>query len=313
MWTKGVAAMIARIALLVLIAAAPATAQVKLDAATVRTLQWQIALEREGFSPGLIDGKPGAKTSLATMEYQRRASLAATGVLDEPTIQALGVGEREPVQLYTVRGEDAEQVSGTIPQDWNAKAKMPYLGYASVAEAVMERFHCSRGLLERLNPTMTLQLLKAGDVVSVPAIEKPKLVRGTKVQIHLGQKVIRVLDRDSKFLALFHCSIAKDEAKRPTGKATIGAVALNPIYTFDPAMWPEVKNVNQKLSIAPGPRNPVGVAWISLSLPGYGIHGTPTPEMIGKTGSHGCFRLTNWDAQRLATMVSEGMAVEFLK
>jgi lipoprotein-anchoring transpeptidase ErfK/SrfK len=177
---------------------------------------------------------------------------------------------------------------------------------------VAERFHCTRGLLERLNPGANMAILKEGDVLNVPAIEKGKVIRGSRLQIHLGQKVIRVLDRESKVVAIFHCSIAKDEAKRPSGVANVVTVISNPTYSFDPAMWPEVDNVHQKLLIPAGPRNPVGLCWIALSLPGYGIHGTPTPELIGKTGSHGCFRLTNWDATRLGGMVEAGMVVEFV-
>src|SRR5258706_11824784 len=186
------------------------------------------------------------------------------------------------------------------------------LGYPSVADAVAERFHCTGGLLDRLNPSANMAILKEGDTLNVPAIEKPKFVRGSRLQIHLGEKVIRILDREAKVVALFHCSIAKDESKRPSGTATVVSITTNPAYRFDPAMWPEVTNVNQKLLIPPGPRNPVGLCWIALSLPGYGIHGTPTPEMIGKTGSHGCFRLTNWDATRLGGMVEPGMVVEFV-
>ncbi|HEV8605604.1 MAG TPA: L,D-transpeptidase [Tepidisphaeraceae bacterium] len=305
--------MMIRIALVaLLVVASSAMAEVKLDAATREALGWQIALEREGFSPGIIDGKSGAKCALATAEFQRRMGLNPTGALDAATREALIVGVGEPFQYYTVAAPDVSQVTGTIPQDWNIKSKMQFLGYASVADAVAERFHCTRGLLERLNPGANFAVLKEGDVLVVPAIEKGKMGRGSRLQIHLGQKVIRALDREGKVIALFHCSIAKDEAKRPTGVANVVSVTSNPIYRFDPAMWPEVKNVNQKLLIPPGPRNPVGVCWIALSLPGYGIHGTPTPEMIGKTGSHGCFRLTNWDSARLGGMVSEGMIVEFV-
>jgi lipoprotein-anchoring transpeptidase ErfK/SrfK len=305
--------MMIRIALVTLLmAASSALAEVKLDAATREALSWQIALEREGFSPGIIDGKSGAKSALATAEFQTRMGLNVTGPLDAATREALGIGLREPLQSYTVAAVDESQVTGTIPQDWNLKSKMQFLGYASAADAVAERFHCTRGLLERLNPGANFAVLKEGDVLAVPAIEKGKMVRGSRLQIHLGQKAIRVLDRDGKAIALFHCSIAKDEDKRPTGTANVISVTSNPVYRFDPAMWPEVKNVNQKLLIPPGPRNPVGVCWIALSLSGYGIHGTPTPEMIGKTGSHGCFRLTNWDAQRLGGMVEAGMVVEFV-
>lgn len=282
----------------------PVLAQTKLDPATIQTLQLQIALEREGFSPGIIDGKTGPKLSLALAEFQRASGAAMTSIVDNL---------HSPLQTYTITSQDISQVVGTIPTDWNLKSKMQFLGYPTVADAVAERFHCTRGLLDRLNPAANMTILKEGDTLTVPAIEKPKPLHASRLQIHLGQKVIRAFDRDGKTIALFHCSIAKDEAKRPSGTATITSITTNPAYRFDPAMWPEVTNVNQKLLIPPGPRNPVGLCWIALSLPGYGIHGTPTPEMIGKTGSHGCFRLANWDATRLGGMVEPTMTVEFVK
>jgi lipoprotein-anchoring transpeptidase ErfK/SrfK len=115
-----------------------------------------------------------------------------------------------------------------------------------------------------------------------------------------------------KAVALFHCSIAKSKDKLPSGESKVAVVSKNPDYTFDPKMWPEVKNVDRKLTIPPGPRNPVGLCWIGLGVPGVGIHGSPAPEMIGKTGSHGCFRLTNWDALRLSSMVRIGTSVRFI-
>jgi len=280
----------------------PVLAQPRLDPTTLQTLQLQITLEREGFSPGIIDGKTGPKLSSALAEFQR-ATDAAKIILDNL---------HSPLQTYTITAHDISQVVGTIPTDWNLKAKMPFLGYPTIADAVAERFHCTRALLDRLNPAANMALLKEGDTLNVPAIEKPKPLRASRLQINLNQKVIRAFDRDGRTIALFHCSIAKDEAKRPSGSAVITSITTNPAYRFDPAMWPEVTNVNQKLLIPPGPRNPVGLCWIALSLPGYGIHGTPTPEMIGKTGSHGCFRLTNWDATRLGGMVEPGMVVEFV-
>jgi lipoprotein-anchoring transpeptidase ErfK/SrfK len=114
-------------------------------------------------------------------------------------------------------------------------------------------------------------------------------------------------------LALVNCSIAAHVEKRPAGEATITSVAFDPNYTFNPELYPEVTNVTTRLIIPPGPRNPVGVAWIGLSLPGYGIHGTPWPELIGKTGSHGCIRLANWDARRIAKLVRVGMTVRFVE
>src|SRR5205823_3988319 len=133
----------------------------------------------------------------AKAEFAKRFELTDTAMR-----QALGIAEREPVQTYPVAAQDVAQVVGTIPTDWNLKAKMQFLGYASVADAVAERFHCTRGLLDRLNPAVNMAILKEGDVLNVPAIEKPKLVRGTRLQIHLGQKVIRVFDREGDIVAL---------------------------------------------------------------------------------------------------------------
>lgn len=274
-------------------------------------LAWQIALERAGFSPGLVDGKIGAKTVLATREFQKSRGLPATGKLDDATLAAL----TPPTTLtgtYVVSDADQQAVTGT-PKDWNEKAAMKYLGYAALVEVVGERFHTSRKCLEALNAAVNFDKLKVGDQITVPAVEEPaELGRVARLEINLDEKAIRAFDKGEHEIALFHCSIAKDVEKRPTGNARVVVVTPNPAYTFDPKMWPDVTNVSRKLLIPPGPRNPVGMCWVGLSLPGYGIHGTPNPEMIGKTGSHGCFRLTNWDAVRLGRMTVAGVPVKFV-
>src|SRR3954465_11730409 len=133
-------------------------AQIRLDSTTSEALSWQIALEREGFSPGIIDGKCGAKFALAKAEFAGRVELNESAIAD-----ALGIGQREPVQSYSISAQDAASVVGTIPTDWNLKSKMQFLGYPSVADAVAERFHCTRGLLDRLNPGANMAVLKEGD------------------------------------------------------------------------------------------------------------------------------------------------------
>jgi len=278
-----------------------------------RNLAWQIALDREGFSPGVIDGKPGAKTNLATSEFQRARGLAVTGNLDDATALALRLGAYDVLKSYTIQQADLDQVIGKLPANWVAKSQLKFLGYESLGSCLAERFHCSTGLLASLNPKVNFANLKATDTICAPCIVKPSPgPLAKRLEINLAQKVIRVFGTDDKLIALFHCSIAANPAKRPSGEATVTSVTVDPIYCFDPAMWPEVKNVDQKLMIAPGPRNPVGRCWIALSLRGYGIHGTPNPEMIGKTGSHGCFRMTNWDAMRLGMMVRAGTTVVFV-
>jgi lipoprotein-anchoring transpeptidase ErfK/SrfK len=274
-------------------------------------LTWQIALDRQGFSPGLIDAQPGLKTRLATAEFQQAHGLSPTGQLDTATAAALGIPDHPSLTTYTIQRGDLTSVTG-IPKTWQEKAQMTYLGYESLPDALAERFHCSAALLQRLNANLDLSALQPGDAITAPLIDPARLPRADHLEIDLAHKTIRALDAQGQTIALFHCSIAANAAKRPSGSARIVSIAADPTYTFDPASWPEVKTVHRKLLIPPGPRNPVGRCWIGLNLPGYGIHGSPHPHLIGKTGSHGCFRLTNWDALRLAQLVRPGLPVTFI-
>ena len=279
----------------------------------VGTVAWQAALDRAGFSPGIIDGKAGPKMELALRAFQSARGLRVTGLQDDATRKALGVEKVPATTNYKITAADAKMVQPP-PKKWQDKAKRSRLGYRSLADLVGERGHCTQALLAQLNPRKSLGKLKPGDVVVIPSVWSPNAdPRAARLEVNLSTKTIRVLNKSNKVVALLHCSIAKDKDKRPKGRAKVVSVSKNPVYLFDPKMWPEVKDVKKKLRIPPGPRNPVGLAWIGLSLPGYGIHGTPEPEMIGKTGSHGCFRLTNWDAVRLSRMVKVGTPVEFVE
>lgn len=272
----------------------------------------QAALDRAGFSPGVIDGKTGRKTATAIRTFQRHAGLPATGQADAATMAALEMDALPALREYVVTADDAARI-GPNPRGWVEKSKLPHLGYPSLEALVAERGHCTRALLGRLNPGMNPLTIKPGDALQIPNVETSAAApRAERIEIDFGAKTIRAYDQPGREAALFHCSIAKHRAKRPSSNCTIRTITRNPEYLFDPKHWPEVKDVKQKLLIPAGPRNPVGLCWIGLSLKGYGIHGTPEPEMIGKTGSHGCFRLTNWDALRLAKMVQAGTPVQFV-
>jgi lipoprotein-anchoring transpeptidase ErfK/SrfK len=278
-----------------------------------RIIAWQVALDHVGFSPGLIDGTVGPKTRLATAEFQRVHGLPQTGELDEATARSLRVDPDNVLGRYTVESADLDEI-GPVPTSWMAKSQLKRLGHESLDTVLAEKFHCTRGLLATLNPGKGINGLKAGDKVVVPilptAAEAPK---AAYVEVNLAEKIIRVIDDQRRLAALFHCSVAADKGKLPAHDGRVACVVQDPWYTFDPDMWKEVKErVPGKLAIPPGPRNPVGRCWIGLSLPGYGMHGTPNPELIGKTGSHGCFRLANWDVQRLARMVKVGTPVKFV-
>ena len=273
-------------------------------------LAWQVALDRAGFSPGILDGRPGAKTELATREFQRIRRLPVTGKLDAATAQALGADPAYAATWCTITPADAGQV-GHVPAGWAEKSKLSRLPYPSLDQLVAERYHCSRALLATLNPGRDLGRLAPGDKLIVPLVgPRGEAPPADRLDVDTAAKVIRAFAGD-RLVGLFHCSIAAKHAKVPTRPASVTGITENPTYRFDPSMWPEAKGIGHALIIPPGPRNPVGLCWIALSLSGYGIHGSPAPEMIGKTGSHGCFRMTNWDALRLAHMIKPGTPVTF--
>jgi lipoprotein-anchoring transpeptidase ErfK/SrfK len=285
-------------------------------------IAWQIALEASDFSPGIIDGAFGRKGTMALTEYAGRNFPGLSSIYDVKIYQELNVDVAGALTTYALTADDEAQVGGPLPDDWNAKAALKRLNYESLADCISEKFHCTQGLLQKLNPGVKLETLAVGQKLFVPNI-RPfpadyhlailKRAGAASVTVNLGEKTIRVFDKDNNELALFHCSIAKDKNKLPDHDTKVQLIAApNPGYTFNPGMWPEVHNVTRVLQIPPGPRNPVGLAWVQLDLPGYGIHGVPKPELIGKTGSHGCFRLTNWDALKFAGWVREGMPVKVI-
>ena len=281
-------------------------------AADREALAWQTALERAGFSPGIIDGIVGPKTRAALVAYQSGIGASMTGRFDAGVREALGVDATPLTRQYTLMEADLAQV-GRCPTDWIAKSKARRLGFDSLSSVAAHYGHCSERLLAKLNPRLDLDSLKPGDVVVLPnvvPVGAPPKAAG--IEIDFGTRTIRAFDRSDRLVGLFHCSIAKEKANRPNGVCRVKCIAMNPKYLFKPESWPEVKGIDQRLVIPPGPRNPVGLCWIGLSLKGYGIHGTPEPELIGKTGSHGCIRLTNWHVLRLAEMVDVGTEVRFV-
>lgn len=288
----------------------PPAEAVPLERRTV--LSWQAALEAAGFSPGLLDGRNGPKTALATALFQAARGIPATGELCPDTARALGADPASAIETYAVSRED-EALVDYCPPDWLERSRRRALLYPSLANLVAERFHTSERCLAELNPATDLSSLAPGFVVLVPRLrERAALPRGLELEIDLSRRAIILVDEAGAVRGLLHCSVPRDLDAVRRGAATVAVVVENPSYTFDPKMWPEVPDVRRKLLIPPGPRSPVGIRWIGLDRPGVGIHGTPEPENIGKTGSHGCFRLANWDAAYLAGLVTAGTRVRIL-
>lgn len=277
-------------------------------------LRLQVLLDRANFSPGCLDGRLGPQTRAALRAWQRREDLEATGELDDALRTRLPP-EEEAFTAHTVTAEEHAALRA-FPRDWRERAALDHHGYATIREAVAERFHLTERALVELNPGPAWPNPPAGTVLRVPRVRPVQRVTAARLEIHLRTKVLQVYDAADRLVAQFPCSIARNVEKRPVGALRIVNAAENPNYTFDPELFaedPAAAAIGRRLLIPPGPNNPVGVAWMSLDRPGYGIHGTPAPEDIGKTESHGCFRLTNWNARKLLGMISIGLPVQVLE
>jgi len=278
-------------------------------------LEAQLALARLGISPGSLDGAAGSQTRTALRVFQSTRNLPVTAMLDAETRQELRLSA-PPFTSYTITSNDLARLH-PLPTDWLGKSKQSALDYETILELVAEKGWCHPGLIKQLNPGINWTDVAAETVVRLPNVERPPVRRHAAfLQINLSEKTLEAFDSGTNLLLHFPCSIAQRIEKRPVGELHVAVVALNPDYLFDPENFPEsaeAQKIGHKLWLPPGPRNPVGTAWIGLDKPGYGIHGSPRPEQVGRTESHGCFRLANWNAEVLARVVTIGMPVYVIR
>lgn len=277
-----------------------------------RVLAVQTVLDRHNLSGGRIDGVIGPRTRGALEVWQAAHGLPVTGGLDDATRSSVLADGANLIVPYTVTSEDHANLV-IVPETWAEKATLPYMGYETILEMLAEKFHASERVLQTLNPDADWPDPPAGTELIVPNPFPAVAVAAERVKISLGGKWVRVQNAAGAVVAHFPCSIAANKSKRPVGELQVVVAASEPNYTFDPVVFPESPESKtlqgRKLIISPGPNNPVGLAWVGLSLTGYGMHGTPHPGDIGKTESHGCFRLANWNAVKLLKMVQIGIPV----
>ena len=274
-------------------------------------LEVQVALARIGFSGGPIDGIRGPQSAAALQAFQRREGIAPSGELDPATRDRLSLAE-PAIAEASLTADDLASLR-PVPATWLEKSRQPALAHATALELAAERFHAGPAFLRRLNPQMNWDELSPEAKFRAPAVTfVEKSAAAARLEIRLAERVLEVVDREARVIAHFPVSIARKVEKRPLGGLRVVVVVTDPDYTFDPAVFSEsaeARELGRKLMIPPGPNNPVGVAWIGLDLPGYGIHGTPDPEKVGRTESHGCFRLANWDARTLLALAWVGLPV----
>ena len=275
----------------------------------LQVLAVQVMLDRSNHSPGVIDGYSGGNTERAVAAYRKARGLDGSGIDGTLLRSLLETQSGDIFQTYTITESDVSQKFYDIPDDFAKKAELDRLGYKDAKEMLAERFHMDQKFFSAINPGA--DFMKAGTKIHVISKDDGKVSGDiAKIEVRKSEGSVVALDADGKMIASYPATIGSSEFPSPSGDMTVAAVAPEAAYYFNPdnQEW----GPDKQFKIAAGPNNPVGGVWIDLSKDGYGIHGSPEPQWIGKTNSHGCVRLTNWDARELADAVTQGVEVVFM-
>lgn len=275
----------------------------------------QVLLDRAHFSPGEIDGKFGENAKKALRAYAEARQLPSSDELTDDVWKALQADGRPLTATYTITDKDvAGPFLHKLPARMEDMKDIPKLSYTSPREALAEKFHMSEQLLAALNPGRHFD--RAGETIAVVDTSdggNAAPAKANRVEIDKTRQTVKLFDKSNALIGFYPATVGSEEKPSPSGTLKVTEIDPNPTYRYNPAYHFKGVHSRKPFKIMPGPNNPVGTVWINLSADGYGIHGTPSPQDISKRQSHGCVRLTNWDAERVAASVAKGTPVAFVE
>lgn len=295
-------------------AAAPSGKVLPKDKPSPFGVRLEVLLDRAHFSPGEIDGRFGENAKKALHAYMETQQLPASDAVTDDVWKRLQGDDRPVIKSYTITEKDlAGPFLRKLPSKMEEMKDIPKLAYTSAREELAERFHMSQQLLSALNPQQRFN--HPGDTILVvdtdvgQAAPPPK---ASRVEVDKNKQTVKLFDNSNSLIGFYPATIGSNDKPSPSGTLKVTEIDPNPIYRYNPKYHFKGVHSRRPFTIRPGPNNPVGTMWINLSGEGYGIHGTPSPDKISKAQSHGCVRLTNWDAERVAERVTKGTPVAFI-
>lgn len=294
--------------------AVPTSKSLSKDQPTPAGVRLQVLLDRAHFSPGEVDGRFGENAKKALRAYAEAQQLPSSDAPTEDLWRALRTDEKPVTSEYTITEEDvAGPFLKKLPSKMENMKDLPKLAFTSVREELAEKFHMSEQLLMALNPGRKFD--RVGETITVidrNRGEDSEPAKAARVEVDKDRQTVKLFDKANRLIGFYPATVGSEEKPSPTGSFKVTEISRNPTYRYNPDYHFKGVHSKKPFTIKPGPNNPVGSVWIGLSAEGYGIHGTPDPGKVSKAASHGCVRLTNWDAERVARSVTKGTPVEFV-
>jgi lipoprotein-anchoring transpeptidase ErfK/SrfK len=288
-------------------------AQLTGKAPNAAVIKAQVLLDRAHFSPGAIDGRLEENSRKAIATFEGAHGLSPDGKLTSVWSELVGTSQEQVLRQYTIAESDLKgPFLKKLPAKMEAMRHLEHLSYTSPRQEIAEKFHMSEALLQALNPGKSFR--KSGETIVVANVNNdPPDRKAARIEVDKGKRELSVYADDGSLIMAAPATIGSTEKPAPSGTLQVRSVTHNPTYQYNPEYHFQGVHSKRPFTIKPGPNNPVGLVWIGLSLRSYGIHGTPDPTKVSKNASHGCIRLTNWDALKLAAIVKRGTPVAFLE